>query len=503
MKFNEMKKIIFPVLIGIISLSSCSKNFLNQTPTSSITVGSFYKSQQDIQQAVTGVYASLRDWPVDIYWYLSEIRSSNYYVTADGAQRDWYDYSNFSDNSSDQTLYTAWQSLYQLINRANTVLQNIDNISITPATLRTQYKAEVRFLRAYAYFQLVRLWGNVPLVTKVISPTEGIQIGQSAPAEVYKFITSEMNAIQDSLPAVYTGSDVGRATKWAVKGVLAKVYLTMVGNPINQADKEDSAQVLLKQIIDNEGSTADLTFTPNYANLFGYKNDNLHNIFEVQYVSGGLGEGSTYPSQNYPPGLNTSLVSVSSLLFNSSVQVSNDLIQAYNPNDLRFNVTIDTSWLNNYSPATISNIPFYKKFVDFGLTTLTSYNDWPENFPLLRYADVLLMYAETINDLSGGPTATATAILNRIRTRAGLPPIAPASKNDFALALENEYRLEFADEGQYWFYLLRTNRAIPVMNAWFASTGQNKTIDAHNLLYPIPQTQIDIYPGLYTQNNGY
>lgn len=484
-------------------LSSCGKSFLNVKPTSSITAGSFYKSQQDIQQAMTGVYASLRDWPVDIYWYLSEIRSSNYYVISDGAQRDWYDFSNFSDNPQDETLHTTWQSLYTMINRANAVLENIDNITFTSETLRTQYKAEARFLRAFAYFQLVRLWGHVPLVTKVISPQEGIQIKQSDPAVVYKYITSEMNAIQDSLPGVYTGSDIGRATKWAVKGVLAKVYLTMAGNPLNQADKEDSAQVLLKQIIDNEGKNASLTFTSNYADLFGYKNDNLHDIFEVQYISGGLGEGSSYPSQNIPPDLSLSLVSVKSLLFTTSVQVSQDLVSSFDTNDSRFNVTIDTSYVTGDNPPQQGHTPFFKKFVDFGLNNLTNYDDWPENFPLLRYADVLLMYAETLNDKGSIPPPEAIGILNRIRQRAGLLPITPATKQAFATALEQEYRHEFADEGQYWFYLLRTNRAIPVMNAWFAATSQNKTIDIHNLVYPIPQSEIDIYPGLYNQNNGY
>jgi hypothetical protein len=502
-----MKKIRIPSVAIILALAlavtGCDKSFLDQKPTSAITSGSFYKTQQDITQAVTGIYSSLRDWPVDIYWYLSEVRSNNYYIISDGAQRDWYDFSNFVDNPQDQTLHDTWQSLYQMINRANTVLATIDAIPFDDPSLRTQYKAEARFLRAFAYFQLVRIWGNVPLVEKVISPAEGIQIKQSAPADVYKFITSEMNAVKDSLPPQYTGADVGRVTEWAVKGVLAKVYLTMAGYPLKQTAMLDSAQALLEEIISHEGEYPHLTFEPDYANLFGYKNDNLHSILEVQYVSGGLGEGSTYPSQNIPPNLSLSLVNVKSLLFTSSVQVSQDLIDSYDPADTRFGVTIDTSYVTNDDPPQQGNTPFFRKFVDFGLTSLTNYDDWPENFPLLRYADVLLMEAEVLNDQSATPPARAIQILNRIRARGGLVPVTPATKSDFSLALEKEYRHEFADEGQYWFYLVRNERAIPVMNAWFKATGVNKTIDTHNLYYAIPQTEMDIYPGLYTQNPGY
>lgn len=113
------------------------------------------------------------------------------------------------------------------------------------------------------------------------------------------------------------------------------------------------------------------------------------------------------------------------------------------------------------------------------------------------------MYAEVLNDEASTPPQQAIDILNRIRARAGLTPIHPTTTQDFALALEKERRHEFADEGQYWFDLVRTDRAITVENAYMQATARNKTIDQHNLFYPIPQTEIDIYPGLYQQNPGY
>jgi len=496
-----MKKISFSIILIIFAFASCKQGYLDVKPTSSITSGNFYHTQLDIEQALNGVYASMRDWPVNIYLFLSEVRSNNFYAVFEDGQRDWFDINNFQVTPQAAILHDTWQSLYQMVNRANEILEHIDAVHFDDPAQKTQYTAETRFLRAFAYFQLVRLWGNVPLVDHVITPEEGIQIKQSPPADIYKLITADMNAAKDSLPSAYTGPDEGRITAWAAKGILAKVYLTMAGYPLNQKDKLDSASALLKDITSHEGATPKLVLTPNYADLFGYKNDNLHCMLEVQYISGGLGEGSTFPSEVLP-NLSTSLVNVSILQSANRLTISQDLLDNFEAGDKRFNVTFDTSYTTNDNPPQHGNVPFFKKFVDFGLT-LTNYDDWPENFPLLRYADVLLMYAETLNDLAGTPPPQAIDLLNRIRSRAGLAAIHPTTKNDFALALEKERRSEFSDEGQYWFFLVRTGRAVPVMNAWMAATSQNKTINEQQLVYPIPQTEMDIYPGLYTQNPGY
>jgi len=502
-KFTEMKKLLFSIaIISLIVGTSCNKDYLDVKPTSSITAGNFYQSQQDIQQAVTGVYSSLRSWPVDIYLYLSEVRTNNFYAVFEDGQRDWFDINNYQVNNQAATLHDTWAALYTMINRANGVLENIDNVNFDNSSSKTQYKSEVRFLRAYAYFQLVRLWGRVPLVDKVISPAEGVQIKQSEPADIYNFVTTEMEAVKDSLPANYTAAgDQGRVTSWAAKGILAKVYLTMAGYPLNQTSMKDKAEALLEDIISHEGATTKLTLTPNYGDLFGYKNDNMHAMFEVQFVSGGLGEGTTFPSEVLG-NVSTSLVNVTVLNSASRLTISQDLLTSYDSTDKRFNVTFDTSYTTNDNPPQHSNVPFFKKFVDFGLTTLTKYDDWPENFPLLRYADILLMEAEILNDKSG-PTQQAVDLLNRVIERAGLADITPATKDEFDAALTTEYRHEFADEGKYWFYLVRTGKAISTMNAWFAATGRNTTIDEHDLVYPIPQTEMDIYPGLYQQNPGY
>ena len=491
-----MKKIITFIAIVASMFSSCSKDFLETIPPNNVSGLSFYRNQADIQKAVTSVYAGLQSWDVDIYFYLSEVRSNNFTVVFSDAQRDWSDISNFIAGPQTLTLRNVWRNCYQIINRSNEVIQRIDDIPFTDEVLKSQYKAEARFLRAFSYFQLVRLFNRVPLIDHVITPDEGIQIGQSEPADMYAFITTEMSAVMDDLPASYDKASLGRVTKWAVKGILAKVYLTMAGHPLNQMERLNDAKPLLEQIIAQEGTY--VRFNNNYDEMFSYLNDNKNFIFEVQYISGGIGAGNALPAQVYPD-MSNDIVMFRSLIAASRLSITQDLIDSYDGQDLRFDATIDTFYNTNTIPVTTGNTPYFSKFMDPGLK-LVNATDWPINFPILRYADVLLMYAEILNKEAGSPPQEAVSILNRIRGRAGLDPIFPATKDGFKLALEEEIRKEFAFEGQYWFYLVRTGRAVTVMNNYFIATGQDIRIDEHDLIYPIPETEMNIYPGLYTQN---
>lgn len=492
-----MKKAI-PLLVALL-FSACT-DVLDREPLSSLTVGNFYKTEGDIEKALNGVYAGTRDWPTPIYIYLSEVRSKNYIGVFHDAQRDWWDITAFEVKPEMTTLRNVWGSLYQMINRANTLLEKIDGVPFRDEQVRARYKAEARFLRAYAYFQLVRLFGRVPLVTRTITPDEGIQIGQSEPAEIYEFIAREMSEVMDQLPPDYPAAQKGRATRWAVKGVLAQVYLTMAGYPLHQRDKLEDARVLLREIIDQEGTY--VTFAPNYADLFTHDNDNEYALFEVQYVSGGVGAGGGFPAEIVPADISRSIAPFGGIVSASRLALSQDLLDAYEPGDLRFDVTIRTTYPTNTNPPGVGNTPFIHKFIDEGVA-LADRNDWPINFPLLRYADVLLMYAEVLAEQAGGPTPEAVALVNRIRARAGLPAINPTTKEEFDLALEHERRIEFVGEGVYWFDLVRRGRAVQVMNEWFAATGQGIQIDEHHLVYPIPRSEMDIYPGLYQQNPGY
>ncbi len=487
-------------LLLVVMLSTSCSDFLSPTPQSTITVGNFYKSQDQINQAVSGVYSGMASWPTNIFLYSSEFRSKNYIAQSHNAQRDWWDIATFTVKPEDQILSDTWRNLYAMINRANVVLQSIDNVPFTNPALETQYRAETRFLRAFAYFQLVRLWGRVPLVTKTISPSEATQIKQSEPAEIYNFVATEMSAVKDSLPASYTGSDIGRLTKYAAEGLLARVYLTMAGYPLNQTANYAKAAPLLQDVIAHEGSGYSLA--PDYRAQFSYKNDNKYHLFEIQFISGGVGAGSEFPEQVAPPDIAANIIPFRAQISASELGLPQDLLTAYEPGDKRFLGTIDTSWVNSAVPPGRGNTPWISKFVDPNLT-LTSRTDWPENFPVLRYADVLLMDAEVRAALTGGPDATGVAEINRVRAAAGLKPIAPTSKADFDAALRHERRIEFVGEGRTWFDMVRWGIAVQTMNDFFTATSQNLHIDQNMLLFPIPLSEINIFPGLYQQNPGY
>jgi hypothetical protein len=179
---------------------------------------------------------------------------------------------------------------------------------------------------------------------------------------------------------------------------------------------------------------------------------------------------------------------------------SDDLISSFEAGDKREFVILDTVYRNKAGVKTKKN--YFKKYLDStAAASILSSSDWGINFPLLRSEDVMLMYAEAVNETSG-PTAEATGLVNRIRARAGLGTVDGLSQSDFRLAIERERRHELAWEGQYWGDLVRTGRCLDVMNPWL-QLNYNITMDKNEFIYPIPQSEIQIKPGLYYQNPGY
>jgi starch-binding outer membrane protein, SusD/RagB family len=172
--------------------------------------------------------------------------------------------------------------------------------------------------------------------------------------------------------------------------------------------------------------------------------------------------------------------------------------------DKRKYATLDTGYTDTKTLAKSSRIQ-YTKFLEKGATTLVPVDkyDYAVNFPLIRYEDVLMMYAEILNEEVGTPPTQAVTILNRIRTRAGMPSLTPATQAAFRLAMEQERQWEFCGEGLRWHDLVRTERALPVMAKYLLDNNVTRTIDAHDLIYPIPLKEMLINPGFWKQNPGY
>ena len=425
-----MKHIFFLSLLGLSLLASCTKE-LDQDPISNPLVENFYSSPNEFIQAVNGVYSSLRGYP-DRQLNLSETRSDNLYAVSDGGVRDWEGINSFHRTiSSNPYVAEAWNSNYNGIFKANKVLEQLQlkGEVISDAALRKRIEAETRFLRAFFYFDLVRWFGKVPLTEKPITdPNEALTIPRSPVADVYQLIISDLEFAENNLPAPgdYAAADKGRATKFAAKGLLALVYMTRSGpdygieGPGLGLNEWAQAKALLDEIIASPAYS--FVSGPNaYASIFSYTNENNPEvIFDVQYSSGASPVvGATFP-----------WVLVPDTWFQSqgkSVQggltirpVSNSLLTSYESGDVRKAVTIQSGY-------TYLNVPearsFIKKYVDITKTPSNRF-DWPINFIVMRYTDVLMLKAECILHGAPGTQAEVDAIVSQVRARAGLGPVA-------------------------------------------------------------------------------
>ncbi|MBC6612827.1 RagB/SusD family nutrient uptake outer membrane protein [Hymenobacter sp. BT507] len=503
-----MKNIrILLALAGALALSSCEDE-LEQAPISSGSVPTFYRSADDFTQALNAVYSGLRNYP-DRQLTLSETRSDNIYGVSAQGLRTWEPVNNFSIAiASNEYPDATWGSDYNGIFRANVLLSQLEqNGSVLAADARTRMEAQARFLRALYYFDLVRYFGPVPLIDKPLEPNEVVQIPRAPVAQVYDLIIADLQAAAAALPVSYTGVDVGRATSGAAKGMLALVYLTRSGptygiaGPGLGTNDYAAALTLLNEVIAS-GQYQFLTGANAYANIFSYTNENNKEVvFDVQYISGGVGLGATYPSilvnNNYfaSIGVGTTFGTGDELR-----AASDNLLKTYATGDVRKAVSLQVGYTGG---GVTEQRAAFKKYIN-GALRGTTRADWPINFIVMRYTDILLLKAEAILRGGGGTQKEVDDIVNQVRTRAGLTtPIA----NVTLAQLMEERRREFVGEGLRWHDLVRSGLALTVMNAWINSEDTRnrirKPIVANDLIYPVPQSELAASGYLYEQNPGY
>src|SRR5688572_14398071 len=240
---------IFALVLIITSFCSCKK-YLDLAPISNQSTANFFKNESDIDQALTGVYNTLLTYPDVINYNLSECHMNNFYLASVDAQRDYYTINHFEATSQLAMLTTAWTTSYKLIGRANQILDVIDNIPFLDATKKAREKAEAQFLRGYAYFELVKLFGAVPLIDRTVTSTEVLNYPRVAIDTVYNFIINDLQSAADALPYKYTtATDKGRVTKLSALGLLGKVHMFMAGYPLNKTDHFATAKTILKQVL--------------------------------------------------------------------------------------------------------------------------------------------------------------------------------------------------------------------------------------------------------------
>lgn len=481
-------------MIMVVSFSSC-EDFLDLKPISEATTANAYSTANDAEAALTGLYDSFHAeyyiWDNIIF---NDVISDNYYAGGDNPEIFAIADLNFSSTNS--RLFNNWSQIYNAIAKANTVLEKVPQIEDPRLDLdnrREQILGEATFLRAYHYYQLVKMWGGVPLVTRPITsldPSE-THLPRNTEDEVYQQIISDLEFALERLPDTYSNSasvNKARATAGAANALMATVYA--------QKSDRDYSQVL-HYCIQVEESSANYTLLSNFAHLFdGNHYNNAESIMEVQFT--GDTEANWGPQLLLPPSLTGDS-------WRKFVVPSVDLINAFDAEGdvIRKNASIlwesapwaDEFWHNEVG----SSIPFAFKW--------KSANGWASTNRqyIFRLADIILLKAEALNEL--GQVEQARVEINRIRSRVNLPPTPATNQQEMRMAILNERRLELCQEARRWDDLRRMGMAIEVMNNLQEIDLRTNTVVDFNMtdykeLLPIPQQERNRNPNL-SQNPGY
>ncbi len=515
-----MKTFKYIILFSLIGLSSCNQ-IIDLYPQSNLNASTFYSNQAEVSSALTGCYGGMQK-PLVEEWTLTELRSDNSVMGATGStsqvNRDLTELDMLYPSTSHAGNYNYWLSVYYNIRNTNLVLDALgSNYSPSSGTLsfgeikiaidepnRKKLAAEASFIRANHYFNLVRLYGGVFLAHEPVTPQEAKDINRVSKEEIYKLIVADLqfasaNGSQvkfSSIPA----ADLGRANAWSAKALLAKVYLTL--------NRKTEAATLLQDIITNSG----YSLLASYANIFSTATEMSSEIlFAVRYKAGGLGLGSQFSNLFAPLNSGAAVANGDGSGYNFPTSEVNNL---YTTTDVRKAVNIGV-----YGTGSAAKL-YPKKHISVMVVAKDSESDWP----VIRYADVLLMLAE-----AQGNTAASLTLINQVRKRAALPDLTATQVNSVALfekALADERRLEFAFENQRLFDLLRFNTTFSTIKAektlqdHFAlmypthygtySAPRLSVIDLqtnanpNRLLLPIPQREIDNNTQIViSQNAGY
>ena len=449
-----MKKLILTLLLPLLFIS-CSEDFTVLGPISERNVVNYYKTQSDFEVAINGAFDALQSngtFGVK-YVLFMEMRADN---TANGGgatglAETLEDIDTFGEIPTASELNDSWIASYDGIARANTIISRIDDVTFTSDDVKNRIKGEAHFIRSILYYHLAVIFGNVPLVTAEVTAPQNMNLNQVSADQVFAQIATDLTAAEGLLPTT------GRVSSGAAAALLGRVYL--------QAGDNASAVAPLKRVV----ASNVYSLEANYADIWGPANEGSSEIlFQVEFMSGNVGEGSSFTDMFTASGVAGGVGGGV-----APQTVTQDFIDSYEAGDLR-------------QGATLSDSATVEKFEDNPTSPFDSDVNWVE----IRYAEVLLNLAEAV-----GEGAEGYGYINQVRARAGLAAIdgtTPGSYNDKLL---HERRIELAFENKRWPDLLRHGKAKSVM-ASHLSIGEGSV----TLLFPIPQSQIDVAPDEMSQN---
>lgn len=551
---KNLKNICCAIIL-LLSIASCN-DFLNIPPVDMLTSDGFYETPTQIDQGVVGMYTKLRDLSMNEYLYMSECRSDNSWVIPrDNAIRQFSEIGTFRATEELAEFNSVWNLWYSVIYNANVLITEIPDCDFgTETKLKDQFLGEAYFMRGWAYFELVRLYGNIPLIDAPMTSSQVETIKQSPAIDIYnQIIIPDLQVAKSKLPYSVDMKDAsgtsiaakGRADRLAATALLGRVYMTLSGFPHNDSSAQNLAETELKEVIAYSENNGDKYWAPDSTEwrkqwIPAKEYYNKYSLFAIQYRGGGTGNKAPfYFGPKIPKSYTTqtpfgNLIYVEKSLvyefdkiytsrgknlmdargYNHSVLAGYDAEDDYPAySQIKDKLTLkDGSQVDVLTTAMFYKfMPSLRKVSALNMTvnvesTMTGSNDWPVNHPVIRYDDILLMYAEILaakNDVTG-----AMKIVNRIRERAGCDPETTSSSVEALEFVKRERRIEFMGEGVRWFDLVRWNDWKSAIADMFDRYNNPEGTDKNDLkngryLYPIPLNQLNAKPGLYKQNDDY
>lgn len=540
-----MKSTIRTILSGafvVTAMVSC-QDFLKEDPDGFVKTDDYYKTETDAVNAVSAAYFALNSGGTGYQTPYNTLFNTGLNFMCDdefpgpgATQPDVRSMANNLHTSTNLRVYELWQQHYAAVRKANLVLEKVPAIPFSDEALKNRLLAEAKFLRALYYFNLVRLFGDVPLITKPLDYVKASDyaIARTPSTEVYAQIEQDLQDAADVLPGSYVTPNVGRATKGAALALLSKVYLTKASLPLNITTHYEDAVTTAELVLsaaDGGTGTFGYALQTDYSKVFlpAYKNNSEH-IFSAQFKSGSTSNGALTQGNNQNPrSIRTQVPGLAGTYADQVWFYTVDdptkpggkdkffsVFKLYTAADKRRDVTFVTRFKSPTNGKTygalndpaikvskLDSIPYFNKTWDPGSTAVTS--ESAANVSIIRYAEVLLIHAEAENELNG-PTSKAYASLNKVRTRAGLDDLTPGlTKEQFRDSLYLDRRLELVFEYQRWFDLVRQKNAAgeSLFVEALHAAGKTNAADRHRL-HPIPQQEIELNKLLVGhQNPGY
>lgn len=502
-----MKRSLIILSTLALLVSACDNKFLEIFPETELSSPVFFKTQADFQQAVNAAYVPLRDIVNSRAWLLGEMHSDNTYYARNplfGATEQQEDIADFAIPTADGLttnthVLNQYRLDYQIIARANQVLALIDDVDFD-AAVKANLKGQAQFLRAYAYFELVRYFGKAPLHLTPVTNRQEAAAELANAEQLYAQIEKDALAATTALPAK-SKQEAGRVTSGAAKTLLANVYI--------QQKKWAQAEPLLRDVI----TSGEYALIPNYADAFSTSTGNKNNkesVFEVQFLEGSAGLNGNFLYNFLPRPMTTEELKPITGTANPQPLTGEgnniptpDIIAAYESGDARKDASIAYVTLSG-SLRKDKVYPYIKKYAK----THALNGNHGTNWPIYRYSEVLLFMAEALNEQ--GKTGEAATYLNQVRKRAGLADTKAASQAAMRDAIFQERRVELAFENKRWFDLLRSGKAVETITAYGkrikanpaayyypvseGSLPRGNAFSQIDLLYPLPADESSLTP---------